>query len=154
MKYKDIADLFSDESTQVRTALRVYRCRPEIREEIDRLLATETEPEGVYEIGPASHPELKCSISVQSLIHDYGLTPLDALIFLDWALRSDMDMRDAFSALLHRVLPPREQEGERPVIEASPEVQEEYERIAAELSAEDARLKQEYLTIADRQIHE
>lgn len=150
MKYRDLANLFSDESTQVRTALRIYRCRPEIRKEIDVLLTSAAEPCGIYEIRPSGDEAPVCRISVRSLIHDYGLTPLDALLFIDWALRSDKDMQEALTSLLHRIQPPEVQPCIWPPAEE--EVEAEYELQMAERAREEQRLKEEYRTIADKEI--
>lgn len=99
MKYKDIISIFTQHSVKVKMALRIQRCSKPIRKEINEWLKTGYEP-NCHVVLPVKdvHGE-QIELSTKFLINNYGFSPLDALLFIDSATRTEKDAYKALSIL-------------------------------------------------------
>lgn len=153
MTYKDIAELFSDRVLKVKMSIRVYYCKPYIRKAVDEWLKTG--------IGPDLTVALDCGgsddvfyLSAQALIDLYGLQPLDALLFIDWADGTANDALAALSVLRSKsVIVPLEIT-EDIWEKLSPGVKEEYRKIERQKEADFLRLEAKYKEIENTQIYD
>ena len=153
MKYKDICDLFVDKTIKIRTAVRVSFCKPYVRKAINEWLKSGIEPDLTVEL-KLGHQEKFLELSAQSLIHDYGLSPLDALLFIDWANRSPQDTLQALQSLRHKSTFVPVVITEEMWKQVTPEVMEEYRKLLSEDRFKQEKIEQRYHEIENREIDE
>ncbi len=153
MKYKDICDLFVDKTIKIRTAVRVSFCKPYVRKAVNEWLKSGIEPDLTVEL-KFGRQEKSIELSAQSLIHDYGLSPLDALLFIDWANRSPQDALQALQSLRHKSTFVPVSITEEMWKQVTPEVMEEYRKLVSEDKLKQERIEQRYNEIANREIDE
>lgn len=154
MKYKDICSLFKQRKMQVRMALRVRLCRPYVRKSIDEWLCTKREPSLTVMLSPKKENAKSIVLSAQSLIHDYGLSPLDALLFIDWANRTDKDIYKALNALVHRSAFYPTVVTEEMIKRVDKKVLEEYQKIEEQKNKRFEELEKEYKQIENCELYE
>lgn len=153
MKYKDICDLFVDKTIKIRTAVRVSFCKPYVRKAVNEWLKSGIEPDLTVEL-KFGRQEKSIELSAQSLIHDYGLSPLDALLFIDWANRSPQDALQALQSLRHKSTFVPVSITEEMWKQVTPEVMEEYRKLVSEDKLKQERIERRYNEIANREIDE
>ena len=153
MKYKDICDLFVDKTIKIRTAVRVSFCKPYVRKAVNEWLKSGIEPDLTVELN-FGHREKSLELSAQSLIHDYGLSPLDALLFIDWANRSPQDTLQALQSLRHKSTFVPVAITEEMWKQVTPEVMEEYRKLLSEDRLKQEKIEQRYHEIENREIDE
>ena len=153
MKYKDICDLFVDKTIKIRTAVRVSFCKPYVRKAVNEWLKSGIEPDLTVEL-KFGRQEKSIELSAQSLIHDYGLSPLDALLFIDWANRSPQDALQALQSLRHKSTFVPVSITEEMWKQVTPEVMEEYRKLVSEDKLKQERIERRYNAPAHRAIDE
>lgn len=135
MKYKDIyaLDLFTTHEEKVRMAIRVYQAKLFIREAINAWLGTGEEPTLEVNVAPSHWKGESVLLSTQFLIHNSGMNPLDALLFIDWAIRDDAGAVDALETWAkYRSTPFQVKITEDMWKKIDPEVLREYEKLRQE----------------------
>lgn len=135
MKYKDIyaLDLFTTHEEKIRMAIRVYQAKLFIREAINAWLGTGEEPTLEVNVAPSHWKGESVLLSTQFLIHNSGMNPLDALLFIDWAIRDDAGAVDALETWAkYRSTPFQVKITEDMWKKIDPEVLREYEKLRQE----------------------
>lgn len=135
MKYKDIyaLDLFTTHEEKIRMAIRVYQAKLFIREAINAWLGTGEEPILEVNVAPSHWKGESVLLSTQFLIHNSGMNPLDALLFIDWAIRDDAGAIDALETWAkYRSTPFQVKITEDMWKKIDPEVLREYEKLRQE----------------------
>lgn len=154
MKYKDVQKLFMQKSVQIKVALRIRQCKPYIRKAINEWLETAIEPNLEVIIAPKHAKGKSIRLSAQSLIHDYDMRPLDALFFIDWANRTDKDIHDALTALVHRSSFHSINISDEMWKRIDPEVLKEYEKIEEAENEKSLSQEEQYTAISNCNISE
>lgn len=153
MKYSDICKLFDTRIAKITMPLRVWQCRSNVRKAINEWMETGREPNLTVELENSKGDRL--ILSAQSLIHDYGMKPLDALLFIDWANRSEKDCAQALEALVHHSdfhsFPPITDEMWKRI---DPAVLEEYDKLKKQKEEKLKKLEAKYQEIEDSEIYE
>ena len=135
MKYKDIyaLDLFTTHEEKIRMAIRVFQAKLFIREAINAWLGTGEEPTLEVNVAPSHWKGESVLLSTQFLIHNSGMNPLDALLFIDWAIRDDAGAIDALETWAkYRSTPFQVKITEDMWKKIDPEVLREYEKLRQE----------------------
>lgn len=154
MKYKDVYNMFTQHGQQIKMALRVRRCRPYIRKAINDWMTTREEPNLEVLLAPKRAQGKSVLLSAQSLIHEYGMSPLDALLFIDWANRTDRDIHEALYALVHRSDFKPTHITEEMWRQIDPEVMREFQAIESQKQQRISELQTEYDKIENFEIDE
>lgn len=154
MKYKDIYDLFAgtDRTVGVKMAVRVSFCQPYVKTAVNKWLESGIEPDLTVEL---FHKDKTLEISAQALIHEFGMQPLDALLFIDWANRSNKeDMIAAVTALRFRTIPDKIGITEEIMKKIPDGVIREYEKIKETQAKNFQKLEKIYAKIENAEIDE
>ncbi len=153
MKYSDICNLFKNRSSQIRMAIRVSYCKPYIRRAINKWLKTRVEPDLTVVLTPKGM-DRTLELSAQTLIHLYGMSPLDALLFIDWANRENKDIEDALKSLSGYSRRSSVTITDDMWKKIDPEVLREYDKLQSADMEQSRQLELEYNRIKDREIDE
>lgn len=154
MKYKDISNLFTKKEAKIKMALRIYQCKPFIRKAINTWLETGDEPTLEVRIAPEKAKGKSIILSSQVLIHDFLMEPLDALLFIDWAMRNDDNAHDALERLTKPTKPFTVEITEDMWKRINPEVLQEREKIMVQEAKKLEKLEKMYNTLTDCNIDE
>lgn len=152
MKYKDISDLFTKKEAKIKMTLRISQCKPFVRKAINTWLETGDEPTLEVRIAPKKAKGKSIILSSEALIHDFLMAPLDALLFIDWAMRNDDNAYDALETLTHPTKPFAVEITEDMWKHINPEVLKEREKIRAREEQKLAKLEKMYETLLNHNI--
>ncbi len=155
MKYEDIAKLFKKREAKIKMAVRVYQAKPFIREAIDKWLETGDEPCLEIYVAPQGTQGKSMLLSAQSLIHSFDMAPLEALLFMDGAIRDDAGAYEALNHLAYcRTKPFTLEVTEEMLRGVDPELREEYENMRAEEEKKLKKLEQIYNEINEEELYQ
>lgn len=155
MKYKDIAELFEKREAKIKMAIRVYQAKPFIREAIDKWLETGDEPCLEINVVPRKAQGKSMVLSARSLIHSFDMRPLDALLFMDRAIRDDDGAYEALSHLAYcRTKPFMMDMTEEMLKSVDPDLRKEYEKMRAVEEEKLEELEQVYNEIKEENIYD
>lgn len=152
MKYKDISDLFTKKEAKIKMTLRISQCKPFVRKAINTWLETGDEPTLEVRIAPKKAKGKSVILSSEALIHDFLMEPLDALLFIDWAMRNDDNAYDALETLTHPTKPFTIEITEDMRKRIDPEVLKEREKIRTREEQKLAKLEKMYNTLLNHNI--
>lgn len=152
MTYKELSNLFTKKEVKIKMALRIFLCKPFIRKAINTWLEMGDEPTLEVRIAPEKANGKSMILSSQALIHDFLMEPLDALLFIDWAMRNDDNAYDALEVLTHSTKPFKVEITEDMWKHINPEVLKEREKIRAREEQKLAKLEKMYETLLNHNI--